>query len=68
MLNLFENNSKAEKLDAQYRELLSQAYKLSTVNPEETDKKMDEANKVMEELENFQKNKLWVSINLNVHI
>lgn len=51
MFGLFKKKSKKEVLEKKYRKLLEESHKLSTVNRMESDKKMYEANQVLEEIE-----------------
>ncbi len=55
MLGIFRKKSKAEKLQKKYRQLLQQAHALSTTNRTESDKKYAEAQAILEELEQIQK-------------
>ena len=45
--------SKKEKLLKKYNKLLKESYKLSNVSRKDSDAKMVEANKVLEEIENL---------------
>jgi hypothetical protein len=51
MFNLFKRKTKQEKLDEQYKKLLKEAFNLSKVNRTASDKKIAEANKILEEIE-----------------
>ncbi len=51
MFNLFKRKTKYEKLDKQYKMLMKEAFKLSKVNRTASDKKIAEANKILEEIE-----------------
>lgn len=43
MLNIFKKKSKVEKLDAQYKKILEESYKLYTTNRKLSDIKVAEA-------------------------
>ena len=51
MLNIFKKKSKAEKLNAQYKKLLEESYKLSTTNRRLSDSKVAEANEILKQIE-----------------
>lgn len=51
MFGLFKKKSKKEVLEKKYRKLLEESHRLSTINRMESDKKMYEANEVLEEIE-----------------
>lgn len=51
LLNIFKKKSKAEKLNAQYKKLLEESYKLSTTNRRLSDNKMLEANEILKEID-----------------
>lgn len=51
MFGLFKKKSEKQKLQAQYRKLLNEAYTLSTTNRKESDQKAYEAEEVMKQLE-----------------
>ncbi|WP_298550448.1 Lacal_2735 family protein [uncultured Algibacter sp.] len=51
MLNIFKKKSKAEKLNAQYKKLLEESYKLSTTNRRLSDTKAAEANDVLKQID-----------------
>ncbi|NMH88370.1 Lacal_2735 family protein [Flavivirga algicola] len=51
MFNFFKKKSSLEKLHASHRKLLSEAYKLSTVNRKLSDEKYVEADKVYKHIE-----------------
>ena len=50
-MGLFKRKSKGEKLEEQYRKLLSEAHKLSTTNRRKSDSKIAEANEVLNQIE-----------------
>ena len=50
MFNIFKKKSKAEKLNAKYRELLEESYKLSTTNRRLSDNKAAEANEILKQI------------------
>ena len=56
MFGLFKKKSEAEKLNARYKKLLSEAHRLSTVNRRQSDEKMAEADQLLKEIERL-KNK-----------
>jgi hypothetical protein len=51
MLGLFKKKSEKEKLQAQYRQLLEEAYQLSHKDRKASDQKMVEAEEVMKRIE-----------------
>ena len=51
MFGLFKKKSPIEKLEAKHKQLLEEAYKLSTTNRTMSDAKVAEANAVLEEIE-----------------
>lgn len=51
MFSIFKKKSKADKLDEQYRKLLKEAHRLSTVNRKLSDEKIAEAEALLEEIE-----------------
>lgn len=51
MLNIFKKKSKAEKLNAQYKKLLEESYKLSTTNRKLSDSKVAEANEILNQID-----------------
>ncbi len=52
MFGIFKKKTKAEVLDDKYRKLIKESHRLSTINRKASDKKMAEANNVLNELEN----------------
>ena len=50
MFNIFKKKSKVEKLNAKYRELLEESYKLSTTNRRLSDNKAAEANEILKQI------------------
>ncbi len=51
MFNLFKRKTKIEVLNKKYQRLLSEAYKLSTINRKASDEKTAEANLILKEIE-----------------
>ncbi len=51
MFNIFKKKSKAEKLNAQYKKLLEESYKLSTINRKLSDSKAAEANEILNQID-----------------
>ena len=50
MFKLFKRKSELEKLEIEYRKLLEQSYKLSKTNRRESDSKVAEAEKLLEQI------------------
>ncbi|MEQ9290064.1 MAG: Lacal_2735 family protein [Cyclobacteriaceae bacterium] len=51
MFNLFRKKSAVEKLEIQYRKLLEESYKLSTIDRKLSDAKQAEAEEVLKQIE-----------------
>ena len=51
MFKLFKKKSKQELLEKQYRKLLQEAHRLSTVNRKASDEKMAQADRLSREIE-----------------
>ncbi|MCG8372531.1 MAG: Lacal_2735 family protein [Balneolales bacterium] len=51
MFGLFKKKSELDKLDAKYRKLLAEAHQASTSNRTLSDQKMEEANKVLKQMD-----------------
>lgn len=51
MFGLFKKKTKAEKLQAKYNKLMKEWHELSSINRAESDKKYEEANAVLEEMD-----------------
>ena len=51
MFGLFKKKSKLDKLDVKYRKLLAEAHQASTSNRTLSDQKMEEANKVLKQMD-----------------
>ncbi|WNW03049.1 Lacal_2735 family protein [Tenacibaculum sp. HL-MS23] len=51
MFGLFKKKSSKEKLQDQYKQLLKEAYSLSTVNRKMSDQKTMEAEEIMKQIE-----------------
>ena len=56
MFGLFRNSSPKEQLEKKYKDLMQQAHKYSTTNRKLSDKKVEEAEEVMQQLERLTKN------------
>ncbi len=56
MFGLFKKKSQREKLEEKYRQLLEEAFRLSTVNRKAADQKAAEAEEVMKQMEALPKN------------
>ena len=56
MFNLFKKKTETEKLNAQYKKLLEEAHKLSTTNRKLSDKKVAEANEILNQIELLKSN------------
>ena len=56
MLNIFKKKSKFEKLNAQYKKLLEESYKLSTTNRKLSDSKVAEANEILNQIDLLKSN------------
>jgi hypothetical protein len=57
MFGLFKRKSELEVLQQKYEKLLAEAYKLSSINRSESDKKVGEADVVLKQIELLQANK-----------
>jgi hypothetical protein len=55
MFGIFKKKSKVELLQMKYEKLMAEAYKLSTINRSESDKKIGEADLILQEIEALQK-------------
>jgi len=55
MFGLFKKRSQAEKLEAKYKKLLEESFKLSTINRKMSDAKMSEANDILNEIDQLKK-------------
>jgi len=51
MFNFFKKKSKREKLEAEYRKVLEESYKLSTTNRKLSDAKAAEAEEILKKIE-----------------
>ena len=51
MLNIFKKKTEAEKLNATYKKLIEESYKLSTTNRRLSDSKAVEANEILAQLD-----------------
>jgi hypothetical protein len=56
MFGLFKRKSELEVLQQKYEKLLAEAYKLSSINRSESDKKVGEADIVLKQIELLQSN------------
>lgn len=54
MFGLFKKKSKIEVLNEKYQQLQTEAYKLSTVNRTESDRKQAEAEEVLKEIKTLE--------------
>ena len=50
MFGLFKKKTEAEKLNAQYQKLMSEAHQLASINRRASDEKMAAANKILERI------------------
>lgn len=57
MFGLFKKKSKIDLLNEKYQKLQHEAYKLSTVNRTESDKKQAEAEEVLKEIKSLEQSK-----------
>jgi hypothetical protein len=57
MFGLFKRKSELEVLQQKYEKLLAEAYKLSSINRSESDKKVGEADVILKQIELLQANK-----------
>ncbi len=55
MFNFFKKKSEIEVLRDQYKKLMNEAFKLSTINRTESDKKYAEADAVMNKIQGLKK-------------
>lgn len=55
MFSFFKKKSQREQLEAEYRNLLAEAHRLSTINRAASDRKRAEAEEVMNRLEQLTK-------------
>ena len=55
MLNLFKRKTPREKLEAEYRRLLAEAHRLSTINRAASDQKRAEAEAVLVKMDRLAK-------------
>lgn len=53
MFNIFKKKSPIDKLQKEYKKLLEEAFILSKINRQESDKKQAEANAILIEIENL---------------
>ncbi|TVQ76586.1 MAG: Lacal_2735 family protein [Flavobacteriales bacterium] len=56
MFGLFKKKSPKDKLEAEYRKLLEESHRLSTVNRAESDKMAAKADEVLKKIEALEKN------------
>lgn len=54
MFKLFKKKTEVEKLNIKYQKLLTEAHKLSTISRSLSDRKIGEANEVLEEIERLE--------------
>jgi len=55
MFKLFKKKSKVEKLNIQYKKLLEESYKLSTISRRDSDSKRAEAEEILNQIEELSK-------------
>ena len=55
MFGFFKKKTHLEKLQLEYKKLLSEAHKLSKVDRKKSDQKMAEANEVLNKIDDFSK-------------
>ena len=55
MFGIFRQKSQVEKLQLKYKKLLEEAHKLSKVNRTQSDRKMLEANEILNQIDRFNK-------------
>jgi hypothetical protein len=55
MFGLFKKKSEIEVLQQKYEKLMEEAYKLSSVNRAESDKKVGEADLILKQIESLDK-------------
>ena len=53
MFNIFKKKTEADKLNAQYKKLLKEAYKLSTTNRRLSDGKTAEAEAILKQIDSL---------------
>lgn len=51
MFGLFKKRSELETLQKKYEKLMEEAYKLSSINRSESDKKVGEADQILKQIE-----------------
>lgn len=57
MFNLFKKRSEIEILQKKYEKLMEEAYKLSSINRAESDKKVGEADLILKQIEELKEKK-----------
>ena len=57
MFNLFKKRSEVEILQKKYEKLMEEAYKLSSINRAESDKKVGEADLILKQIEELKEKK-----------
>lgn len=57
MFNLFKKRSEIEILQKRYEKLMEEAYKLSSINRAESDKKVGEADLILKQIEELKEKK-----------
>jgi hypothetical protein len=53
MFGLFKKKTEREKLQEQYKSLLEESFKLSTINRSKSDEKIAEAEQIMKKIESI---------------
>ena len=56
MFNIFKKKTEIEKLNAKYKKLLEESYKLSTTNRKLSDSKVAEANEILNQIDLLKSN------------
>ena len=56
MFNLFKKKSKVQKLEDNYKKLMQEWHKYSSINRSKSDEKFAEAQKILEEIESLKNN------------
>ncbi len=57
MFNLFKKRSEVEILQKKYEKLMAEAYKLSSINRADSDKKVGEADLILKQIEELKEKK-----------
>jgi hypothetical protein len=54
MLKIFKKKTETDRLDAQYRKLMKESHRLSTIDRKASDLKAAEANQLLKEIEQLE--------------